>query len=117
MIQRLFVYGTLKPGHANAHLLEEIGGDWQVASVVGTLYSEGWAAAEGHTALALDENGTEVRGFVFSSEQLAQHWDMLDAFEGDDYKRVAATAKLDDQRTIEVYVYVLSGKQSGKANL
>lgn len=117
MIQRLFVYGTLRPGHANAHLLEEIGGTWQEATIVGTLASEGWAAEAGYPALTLEESGTEIHGFVFNSEHLAQHWERLDEFEGSDYERVVAVVKLDDQRTIEAYVYVLNTKQSGKTNL
>jgi gamma-glutamylcyclotransferase (GGCT)/AIG2-like uncharacterized protein YtfP len=81
VIQRLFVYGTLKPGHANAHLLEAIGGTWQPASVVGTLHPEGWGAGQGYPALVLDETGSDVRGVVFTSERLPQHWQELDEFE------------------------------------
>jgi gamma-glutamylcyclotransferase (GGCT)/AIG2-like uncharacterized protein YtfP len=87
MIQRLFVYGTLKPGHANAHLLETIGGTWQPASVIGTLLPVGWGADQGYPALMPDENGAEVHGLVFTPERLAQHWRALDQFEGD-YERV-----------------------------
>jgi gamma-glutamylcyclotransferase (GGCT)/AIG2-like uncharacterized protein YtfP len=108
MIQRLFVYGTLQPGHANAHLLEEIGGTWQAASVVGTLLPEGWATGQGYPTLTLDERGAEVKGFVFSSEQLAQHWQKLDEFEGEDYERALTAARLEDGRTIETHVYVLN---------
>ena len=107
MTERLFVYGTLQPGHANAHLLEAIGGSWQPASVVGTLYAKGWAATEGYPALVLEEDGEEVEGYVFSSERLARHWERLDAFEGEGYRRVVARARLEDGRTVEAYVYVL----------
>ena len=107
-VEHLFVYGTLKPGHANAHLLEAIGGTWQAATVRGTLRPAGWAAAQGYPALTLDERGAEVRGFVFSSDRLAQHWERLDAFEGEDYERVQAQAKLDDGRTIEAWIYTAS---------
>ncbi len=106
MIQRLFVYGSLKPGHANAHLLEAIGGMWQPASVIGTLQPVGWGAAQGYPALMLDENGAEVYGLVFTSERLAQHWQALDEFEGDDYERVLTTARVDGGGTVEAYVYV-----------
>ena len=51
-----------------------IGGTWQVASVVGTLRHEGWG-------VELGEEGSEVRGFLFSSENLAEHWKALDEFE------------------------------------
>jgi len=108
MIERLFVYGSLKPGHSNAHLLEQIGGSWQAATVVGTLRPEGWGADQAYPALTLDERGMRVSGFVFSSEQLAQHWQRLDEFEGDDYERVLTTATLDDGSTVAAYVYVLN---------
>lgn len=83
---------------------------------MGTLSSEGWAAEEGYHALTLDETGTEIHGFVFSSEQLAQHWERLDEFEGNDYERIVTVVKLDNQCAVEAYVYVLNGKQSGKAS-
>jgi gamma-glutamylcyclotransferase (GGCT)/AIG2-like uncharacterized protein YtfP len=105
-IPRLFVYGSLKPGHANAHLLERIGGTWQSATVVGTLSMVGWAAGEGYPALTLDASGERVSGFVFSSENLPAHWPALDAFEGEDYARVLATATLADGRRVDAYVYV-----------
>ncbi|MEX0578837.1 gamma-glutamylcyclotransferase, partial [Enterobacter cloacae subsp. cloacae] len=38
----LFVYGTLRPGHSNAHILESIGGEWQAGFVTGTFYARGW---------------------------------------------------------------------------
>ena len=28
-MERLFVYGTLRPGHSNAHIMDNIGGEWQ----------------------------------------------------------------------------------------
>jgi gamma-glutamylcyclotransferase (GGCT)/AIG2-like uncharacterized protein YtfP len=108
MMQRLFVYGTLQPGRANAHVLEAIGGDWQAASVVGLLSADGWGATHGYPALILAEHGAPVPGYVFSSERLADHWDELDAFEGNDYRRVVATARLAEQDTVEAYVYVLN---------
>ena len=115
MIQRLFVYGTLQPGHSTAHLLEQIGGTWRPASVVGTLRPQGWGAQQGFPALTLDERGTQVHGFVFSSESLAQHWQRLDEFEGDEYERILTTASVDGGGTIEAYVYVLRGSNGSDA--
>jgi len=36
--QRLFVYGSLAPGEVNAQVLEPLAGEWQEASVRGTLH-------------------------------------------------------------------------------
>jgi hypothetical protein len=54
------------------------------------------------------EDGDEVEGFVFSSEQLASHWSMLDAFEGEGYERVSVTVRLNGTQAVEAYVYALS---------
>jgi hypothetical protein len=40
MIQRLFVNGTLVPGGPNEHVLSDIGGSWEAATVSGTLRQE-----------------------------------------------------------------------------
>jgi gamma-glutamylcyclotransferase (GGCT)/AIG2-like uncharacterized protein YtfP len=105
-IERLFVYGSLKPGQANAHVLEAIGGAWQAACVTGTLHAQGWGAALGYPALVLDDNGAQVHGLVFTSENLQQHWQSLDEFEGSEYERVLATTQVDDGSTIQAWVYV-----------
>ena len=109
--EHLFVYGSLKPGHENAHLLEAIGGTWQAATVVGVMRQTGWGAGMGYPALTLEATGDTVHGFVFTSERLADSWKMLDEFEGDDYERVAASVRLDDGRRITAYVYV--GRSGG----
>lgn len=41
MTRRLFVYGTLAPGRPNAHVLAEVPGEWEPATVQGTLLQEG----------------------------------------------------------------------------
>jgi gamma-glutamylcyclotransferase (GGCT)/AIG2-like uncharacterized protein YtfP len=104
---RLFVYGTLAPGRPNSHVLAPLPGTWQPATVRGTLHPEGWGAAVGYPGIVLDERGSEVRGLVFSSDELAAHWTRLDDFEGDGYKRVLTTAVLEDGRTVQAYVYAL----------
>ncbi len=43
----LFVYGTLVPGRPNEHVLTDIGGSWEEATVIGTLHEEGWGSARG----------------------------------------------------------------------
>ena len=78
MIERLFVYGTLAPGRPNAHVLAGVRGTWEPATVRGTLYPEGWGAAVGYPGIVLEETGREVPGFVFSSDELAEHWTRLD---------------------------------------
>lgn len=110
MTQRLFVYGTLAPGRPNEHVLKEISGSWQKASVRGTLHSEGWGASLGYPAIVLDELGDEIDGYLFSSDQLSEHWAKLDEFEGEAYERVLTVAKLSDKSTVDAYVYARKGR-------
>ncbi len=102
----LFVYGTLAPGRPNAHILERIGGSWKLGFVKGSFYEKGWGAAPGYPALVLEENGDTIAGFIFSSEQLADHWDALDAFEGPACKRVLTSVQLGDgNRSTHLFVF------------
>ena len=110
MIERLFVYGTLVPGGPNAHVLDEIGGSWEAATVTGRLRPEGWGAAMGYPGIVLDEQGDEIQGFLFSSEKLSAHWAALDAFEGDAYERRLTTVKRKDNRTVDAFIYALREK-------
>ena len=111
MVERLFVYGTLAPGRPNEHLLGAIGGTWEIATVNGTLYQEGWGAAMGYPGIHLNEHGCEIEGFLFSSENLSLHWAELDEFEGEAYERVIANVKLKDGSTVDAYIYALKTSQ------
>ena len=106
---RLFVYGSLAPGRPNEHVLSAVGGEWEEAVVKGTLHDEGWGASMGFPGIVLDEQGSDISGYLFSSENLSGHWAALDAFEGAAYRRVVAKARRKDGSWVEVYVYALSG--------
>ena len=110
-MERLFVYGSLQPGESNEHVLAELSGEWQPAVIKGTLHEAGWGTDMGYPGLVLDDNGSDVQGYVLTSADLANHWVALDKFEGDEYERVAATVIVKDgERTgerVEAYVYVI----------
>jgi gamma-glutamylcyclotransferase (GGCT)/AIG2-like uncharacterized protein YtfP len=108
MTHRLFVYGTLAPGRPNTHLLANVPGEWEPATVTGRLFQEGWGAAAGYPGIILDEQGEAVEGFLFSSQHLSGHWARLDAFEGVGYERVLTTATRKDGTAVDAYVYTLS---------
>ena len=109
MTHRLFVYGTLAPGRSNEHVLADIPGEWEPATVTGRLIQAGWGAADGYPGIILDERGGEVKGLLFTSESLDKHWASIDQFEGDGYERVLTSAKRQDGTTVDAYIYRLSG--------
>jgi gamma-glutamylcyclotransferase (GGCT)/AIG2-like uncharacterized protein YtfP len=110
MTHRLFVYGTLAPGRPNEHVLADVPGEWEPASVTGTLLQEGWGAAVGYPGIILDEHGGEIEGFLFSSERLIEHWSRLDGFEGEGYERVLTTVSLKNGTAVDAYIYKLCTK-------
>jgi gamma-glutamylcyclotransferase (GGCT)/AIG2-like uncharacterized protein YtfP len=113
MTDRLFVYGTLAPGRPNEHVLAEVRGTWEPATVRGTLLQEGWGAAAGYPGIVLDDHADEVSGLIFASEELSAHWTRLDQFEGAGYERLLTSAKLQDGTLVEAHIYVLSRSTGG----
>lgn len=114
-MHRLFVYGSLAPGRLNGHVLADVPGEWEPATVTGILLQEGWGAAVGYPGIVLDERGGEVEGLLLSSESLAKYWARLDEFEGDGYDRALTTVKLRDGTAIDAYIYTLRGEDRGPA--
>lgn len=117
MTEQLFVYGTLGPGRPNEHVLTPIGGSWQPATVIGTLRHDGWGAEMGYPGIVLgefgeSEGGEVVEGFLFTAENLSEHWERLDEFEGEGYKRVLTKVKLKDESITDAYIYTLAAYTS-----
>ena len=107
MIKKLFVYGTLGPGRPNEHIMRNIGGTWEEASVIGILHQEGWGSAMGYPGITLDKEGDKVEGFLFSSDKISEHWSELDEFEGEAYERVLTTVELQNGTVVDAYIYTL----------
>jgi len=105
-MERLFVYGTLRPGHVNASILEDIGGEWLPGCVNGTFYERGWGAAADFPGIVLEINGPRVNGYLFSSDNLAQHWPMLDEFE-DGYDRIEVAVTTAEGQQVTAWIYQL----------
>ncbi|ENX53108.1 MULTISPECIES: gamma-glutamylcyclotransferase family protein [Acinetobacter] len=106
-MNQLFVYGTLCPNRENAHILGGIGGDWQQASVHGTIHILDWGPDQGLPAMVLNEADPLVEGYLFSTEKLEQNWQMLDDFEGIQYQRVKVQVQLSDGSTRLAWTYVM----------
>ncbi|WP_108837470.1 gamma-glutamylcyclotransferase [Tateyamaria sp. Alg231-49] len=103
----LATYGTLAPGRANAHQLEELKGHWSLGIVRGHLKEAGWGAQMGYPGLILDPEGDAVEAKLFHSTDLPGHWARLDAFEGPGYARVAVSVE-SDAGPILAYIYALA---------
>ena len=105
--ERLFVYGSLRPGAPTAGGRAGVAGAWAPGRVRGRLERRGWGAELGFPALVLDPEGEMVPGDVLTSGALSGLWRTLDAFEGREYRRVSAPVELEDGSTVTAYVYVL----------
>ena len=109
---RLFVYGTLKPGERNAHELERVRGEWSKARIRGTLFEIASGENEGCPGLTIDDQGDDIPGYVLASEELADEWPRLDAFEGEGYERVLARVTLDSGEAVDAWVYVVTPRET-----
>ena len=104
---RLATYGTLGPGKPNHHHLSMIDGNWSTGSVRGFLHEAGWGADLGFPAIVLDPTGPEVSVDVLESEQLSEHLERLDDFEGLGYARVLTEVTTSSGK-VEAFIYVLA---------
>lgn len=101
---RLAVYGTLAPGKPNHHQLSGLDGVWVPGSVRGRLVRKGWGVDYGYPAIVLDPDGPEVAVQLFVSPDLAAHWQRLDDFEGDGYRRERVMVTTADG-PVEAWIY------------
>ena len=111
IMNQLFVYGTLCPNRENAHILGGIGGDWQKASIHGTIHILDWGPDKGLPALVLAEQDPLIMGYLFSTEKLEENWQMLDEFEGFQYERVVAEVILESGEKIDAWTYVMKPQE------
>lgn len=106
-VERLFVYGTLRPGRVNHHVIAGVTGTWRRGYVRGVLRPEGWGANHDAPGIQLIAAGERVEGDVLESAELAGSWDELDRFEGEEYRRVRARVELADGGEVEAFIYEL----------
>ncbi len=99
--KKLAVYGTLAPGEVNHSQLAGIHGAWTEGFVRGELMSTGWGAEHGFPALAWRPGGPRVPAKLFIAPGLDRHWQRLDDFEGDGYRRILVPVE-DDRGIIAV---------------
>ncbi|WP_456432307.1 gamma-glutamylcyclotransferase family protein [Nitratifractor sp.] len=106
-INRLFVYGTLRPGESASSLLEGIEGDWERGRVQGFVDPRGWGLTGGYPALILSEEGEGIDGMLFTSPSMPRILPQLDAYEGEEYIRSVAWVERDTGERVRAWVYLL----------
>ena len=104
---RLAVYGTLRPGQPNHHVLAEIPGRWLEGHVHGRLVEEGWGAALGSPGIVLDHGAPAVKVWVLESADLPSHWSRLDGFEGLGYSRIPVIVRVPNGE-LSAFIYALT---------
>jgi gamma-glutamylcyclotransferase (GGCT)/AIG2-like uncharacterized protein YtfP len=80
--QCLAVYGTLAPGEPNHAQIAACHGTWRPGCV------PGHRAMRRHPVFRFDPSAPLVPVQVLRSVALPGHWATLDAFEGDEYRRI-----------------------------
>lgn len=111
MTETLFVYGTLMPNCPNGHVLENIVGKFVPATVRGYLRDAGWSASMGYPGIKLNEEGDTIHGFLFYSNNLINHWDNLDEFEGSEFQREEVCVERYDELDVDTFIYVLKASE------
>lgn len=106
-MHRLFVYGSLRQGQANAHVLSHLQGNWQPATVLGHVVQLRFGTDMVFPGLILSPDGQMIRGELFSSMHLVQYWSTLDRFEGSSYQRVETSVQLLSGNRVSAFVYVV----------
>lgn len=75
-------YGSLAPGGQNHGELAACAGTWWQGTVTGFRAARSWPV------FTFAEGGPHVPVSLLHSARLPEHWAALDAFEGDEYRRI-----------------------------
>lgn len=101
---RLASYGTLAPGKINHHQLDGLKGHWISGSIKGRLVKVNAGVHTGLIGLEIDPQEDLVEVQIFESPDLVNHWERLDAFETEQFRRVVATIKTESGE-LEASIY------------
>lgn len=112
---RLAVYGSLAPGERNHDRVAHLAGKWFEGTVRGHLRDRAWGAGIGFPALIPDPAGDRVPVQVLESPALPAEWDALDAFEGEEYRRVVVTVDTEARGPLRAQIYALASAEPNGA--
>ena len=102
--ERLAVYGSLRPGERNAHVLASLAGEWTKGVVHGALRPILSGYAEGYSGLTLAPDGDAIPVALLSSRDLPDFWPSLDEFEGPEFVRTIVEVRVGDA-SLEANLY------------
>ena len=103
VLDRLFVYGTLRNGQTARSLVANQVTRWVKATTSGSIY----AFPMGYPGYIETGTGT-VHGEVVWLTELAATFGLLDAYEGQDFARVIRQVTLETGEELWAWVYTLS---------
>ncbi|MET0300695.1 MAG: gamma-glutamylcyclotransferase family protein [Flavitalea sp.] len=106
---RLVVYGSLAPGCINHEQVQDIEGEWNPVRISGTLENAGWGSGAGYPGFRFVEESSAsvIPAQLFESPALPEHWERLDEFEGEEYRRVLIVFQLGDSEGLG-FIYALA---------
>ena len=102
VVNRLFVYGTLRSGQAARSLIA----DHVLAAVPATAPGRMFALPDGYPGFLPGTDGRVV-GEMMTLSDLAAAFALLDAYEGEDFTRSLQEVELGDGTTVWAWCYVL----------
>ncbi len=103
IVNRLFVYGTLRTGQAARSLIANHVVAAEPASARGKMF----ALPDGYPGYLPGPEGRIV-GEVMTLSELAAAFALLDAYEGEEFQRALQEVQLGDGSTLWAWCYVLS---------
>lgn len=86
--RRLCVYGRMRPGGPDAHVLAPFGGDWTRGDFPGFLQNGAVCSLDVCPGLAWAPDGPLNPGHILTSDQLPARWSDIDSSEGGNYVRL-----------------------------
>lgn len=105
ILDRLFVYGTLRQGQTARSLVANQIKRCMNATAIGSIY----AFPMGHPGMVEGDGTGRVVGEVLWLSELAATFGLLDAYEGQDFARVIKKVTLDETNEhVWAWVYTLS---------
>ncbi len=102
VVNRLFVYGTLRSGQAARSLIA----NHVLAAVPATARGRMFARPDGYPGFLPGSDGRVV-GEMMTLSDLAAPFALLDAYEGEDFMRSLQEVELGDGTTLWAWCYVL----------